>query len=746
MKSLWTWLPVVMLSGAALAVTPGEWTHTTEAHFTAGKVESTVVTSLGEVALARKISILLPADAAPPVVSATAMLGKTLYAASGAAGDVVKVDRRKATPFAKVPGAMVCCLLAEGKGLLAGTGGDKAGIYRIDAKGKVVPVWVDAAVRYVWAIVPGPRGVLYAATGPEGKVFTIAAGEADVAYEAGKAARNILCLVRSPKSGLLYAGTDQDGLVVEIDPLKNTSRILLDTAEKEISSLVLDDAGGLYAAGSDVSVASDDGDTKANGEKKGKADRSGRPAAEAAAPSATSAPSGKSARRRRSESAPAAPDRGNGETPAAPRILLIRKPSGKPSGDKPPKAPSEPAEKGNAVYYIAPDGLVRTLFRKPVTILDMKRSGDRLILATGNGGDIYSVTLDGDEVAPIAKTDAKQVTALSLPGDGRIVFGTANKGSVGVVEKGFAREGTFTSEALDAKQIARWGTVRVSATVPGGAKLAVATRSGNVAKPDDKTWSDWSKEQKVTGGFMPVASQAARFLQYRLKFSSAGASPVASQVRLVYQVDNLRPVVSGVKVSAGPAGPGGEPKTGPKTYRNISIQARDPNGDTMRFAVAVRAVGGKKWITIAEKLDKPLHVWDTRTVGDGTYELRVTAGDSPANPPTAALEAARISEPVVVDNTSPLVEKLAAAAGARKALVTGTAVDATSRIVSIHYSVDSATEWVTVLPADGIADSNREKFTFEAANLDRGPHRIAVRVVDVLGNVGYAVVTVEIKQ
>jgi hypothetical protein len=793
MKLIWTAIPLVLLTGLALAVTPAEWTQTTEADFTAGKVDGVLVSSRGEVSLARKTEILLSSDKAPAVVAATATIGKTIYAASGVDGTIVKVGAGD-KPFATVPGSMVCCLVASGKALLAGTGGEKAGLYRVDAAGKVQPVWVDEKVKYVWAVVPGRKGVLYVATGPEGKVYAVKGGKGTVVYEAGKLAKNILCLAAAP-GGKLYAGTDENGLVVEIDPGEKTSRVLLDSAEKEISSVLPDGSGGLYAASSDVSRASADGKTPPNGAKNGKSVAPATKPAEkkalsrpdmlpptktapapAAPPKSTktkpaptkpdaekkSVPSGRgdvNAMARRVQTTQPEPTTqpaseihmsiGRGKPgsakPAAPTMVIRRSPS-KPGAPK-SAAPAMPSGgKGNAVYHIAADGLVRAIFRRPVTILDLKRSGDKLILATGNGGSIYSVTRDGDEVVLMVKTDAKQVTDLTTASDGRIVFATANKGSVGVIEKALATTGTFTSTALDAKQIARWGSLQVHRAA-GGGKVTIATRSGNVAEPDDKTWSEWSKEQSVDGGFGQIASPAGRFLQYRLTISAGrGGAASVRQVKAVYQVDNLRPVVAGILVAANSAGANGEPKTGPKTYRHIGIQAADPNGDKLRFKLEFRPIGTGNWVTIVKKTDKPMYIWDTQTVGDGTYELRVTASDAPANPAGSAREAARVSEPIVVDNTPPQVSKLSAKAADGSASVKGAAVDAGSRIVAISYSVDSAAEWVAILPTDGIADTGREDFTFEAKDLDPGSHRIAVRAVDLLGNVGYGVVNVTVRK
>jgi len=59
------------------------------------------------------------------------------------------------------------------------------------------------------------------------------------------------------------------------------------------------------------------------------------------------------------------------------------------------------------------------------------------------------------------------------------------------------KEGTFTSKALDAKQISKWGSLQLATKQPQGTTVWVATRSGNVSEPSDKTWGDWSKEVPV---------------------------------------------------------------------------------------------------------------------------------------------------------------------------------------------------------------------------------------------------------
>ena len=772
------WLPL------APAVTPATWNHASEADFTPGKFASAVVTSHGELMLARDVKCLLKSQDAPPVVTAVAAAGNAIYAGSGSKGEIYKIEGGKAAMWAQLPSTTVCSLLATDKGLLAGGGGDKGGVYRVDADGKATLLWSDPKVKYVWAMVLGTEGIIYAATGPEGGVYAIQGNRSELIYQVPqKLARNILCLAAGKDR--LYAGTDASGLVIEIDPLAKTGRVILDAEEKEVSAIVVDASGAVFAATSDASKAGD-GLGRPMTEKVGKGGLMTAPAVtsmptsdpfqpstagaatDAAGPSAVnSGPNGKPASNAAAASGVAdedpvadevVSDEGAGadeseeaDAEATPSHGLS---AGASRGATPPGGDFSAGKgPGNSVYCIQKDGLVSMIFHRPVTVLAMMPSKGRLLLATGNDGTIYSISTDGDDVSPLARTEARQVTSLAQMPDGNIVLGTANKGSVAMIGQDFAKEGTFTSKPLDARQIARWGTLQVAAKAPEGAAVLVSTRSGNVSEPDDKTWGAWSKEQPVSNDYPAIASPAGRFLQYRIRMTSKGqATPVVTRLTAVYQVGNLAPQLTAVTVQAlakdgqmfasrpgrGGAAPGGETEEkSPRCMRQAAIRCADPNNDQLIFAIYFRQAGEANWVKIADKLRDSQYLWDTRTVADGTYELKVVASDSPSNPPGAALEATRVSQPVVVDNTPPTVKDLAAKVNAAAISVSGLAVDA-DRIVSIHYALDSQDDWVAVLPDDGIADSPQEKFSFEIKPAKEGPHRVAVKVEDIFGNVGYA--------
>ncbi len=804
---------IVSICSVGWAVSPATWSKTTEGDYTDGEFDSTVVNSRGQLSLARKLDIVMTSDDAPAVVSAIAVRRDLIFVASGSSNEIQVLDDGERRLFARPPGTMIASLAVDGKNLLAGTGGEGGGLYRIDSDGEIETVWTDESVKYVWAIEIGKKGVTYVATGPEGKVFAIdKKGKAEVLFEAGQLAKNILSLELS-SDGLLYAGTDEKGLVVEIDLKRKNSRVIFDADESEISVLLADGKGGLFVATADTAKASSDGEQAPAKDKSGRSPESQPVKPDQTQPDKKFVQSDveqESANVEADEEIQGPPDPGRVKIPsdqtgperlAAGSILII--PTGdsdevnvvvsvsdetapdsdtsdEPDTEPDPSQifedsdkddipeeirrniaravgragrPSPPKGKGNAVYYIKPEGLAKTIFRRPVTILAMVAYDGKLILGTGNGGDLFTVTTDGDLIARVANTDAKQVTALAGLAGGDVLFGTSNKGSVGRISGLFAAKGTYICDPLDATQLAQWGTVKLRSNVPTGTTMSLATRSGNLAEPDDATWSTWSSSTPLDSKYIKISAPPARFLQFRLTLTSQGkASPIAEDMELIYQMGNLAPQVTAVTVkpSDKPAQSGSRSSAakpgGPQMFRLITIKASDPNSDKLTFRIDLRQVDTPAWVTLTKDLKTPKYVWDTRDVSDGTYELRITASDTASNPPTTTLEAARLSEPVVVDNTAPAIQDLKGEVVNGKYRFTGLVVEKASRIVSMQYSVDSQEDWIAILPDDGIADSAAEAFTFVLEDLGPGPHRIAVRVADIYKNTGYASLIVTVPE
>lgn len=793
---------IVMLAtvwaASARAVQPAVWLQQSEDDFAQADRDATVVDTHGDVRLARKVDILLPGGQAPAVVGCLAVDGETLYVGSGSDGRIWKLTAGKAPakPWATIPATFVSSLAIIDGQVLAGGGGDAAGLYAIDADGKARVIYQHQKVRYVWAI-ESAGGAVYLATGPHGLIVRLktAAGKttAEIAYQAEALARNILCL-DAETAGTLLAGTDTSGLVLRIDPAARSAHVLLDADEAEVPAVLSDGVGGAWVITGDVSKVNgkdtptggktgradttepdedeaqttppaESADQQAEGDQPVSASQPGQRDAPSTAPAEPVAQTPPAEPAPGEMAAPAAdapqPEKPQPEAPAADeadrtealRLTIAQRLASKQIAMKTRKArasksaggaPSAaPSGTGNAVYHIDSAGIVTTLLRRPVMFYDMVLRDDRLELATGPAGRILFVTLDGSLAGEVADIAAKQVTSLAAMGDG-LAFATANAGAVGRIGGDLANKGTLVSKPHDAGQIAQWGTLRLRYATPPKTTLTIATRSGNLADPDKGGWSSWSKELPAESGYLSIGSPAGRFLQYRLTLSGDGqASPLAGSLEVIYQVPNLPPRISAVTVEPVDKDDGTKQPT--KLYREVKIAAADPNKDTLAFEIQARPLDDLTWVTIAKELDSPEYTWDTRTAGDGRYELRVIASDAPSNPVPAARQASRLSEPVTVDNTPPGAAELEMKVQGRGVVVQGLARDATSRIVAMSYAVDSATKWTPFLPADGLCDSTAERFRFEIDTLSPGAHRVTLRIEDLYGNAGYVGRTVTIE-
>jgi hypothetical protein len=401
-------------------------------------------------------------------------------------------------------------------------------------------------------------------------------------------------------------------------------------------------------------------------------------------------------------------------------------------------------------------------------VMTMIERNGVLLVGTGSDGLIYQVDPAAEETVVLAKVDPKQVLTMLATRDGRILLGMANVGGLATMSSGFATEGTFTSPVLDATQISRFGKIHLRGTLPKETALTIATRSGNLQDPEKTGWSNWSDET-AAAAFIQPKSPPARFLQYRLSFSIKGGneSPVVDEVDVAYQMPNLAPVIKSVKVgnpdanklasmlAAGvegltpPAANGATPgngKTAPKnTVEPITWEAEDANGDALQYSLYFRSGSKAPWILLKDKLTENHFDWDTRAVADGRYEIKIVASDELANVPGQGRVGSRVSDPIVVDNTPPVIGDIKSEVKGPTAHLTASIVDRTTTVASFEYTVDSGGDWQAVLPSDNIFDGPEEKVDFTISKLTPGAHQITLRAGDAKGNHAYETVLVNIE-
>jgi hypothetical protein len=330
-----------------------------------------------------------------------------------------------------------------------------------------------------------------------------------------------------------------------------------------------------------------------------------------------------------------------------------------------------------------------------------------------------------------------------------------------------ATSGSYESEVRDAESLATWGAISWRGTTPAGTGVRLFTRSGNTQAADD-TWSPWSTAYRDPEGEQ-ITSPKARYLQWKIELSGAdGRSPVVTSVTTAYLQRNLRPEIATITIhppgvvfqkpfstgeaeiagfdagspdrrpGASAAQPGSAaPPLGRRGYQKglqtFLWKAQDPNDDDLSYDVLYRREGETTWKALKRNLTDPLFVWDTTSVPNGTYVVKIVVSDAPANPPGAALTAERESSTFDIDNTPPTISVLAATRTNGRTAVRFTVRDGDSAVQRVEYSLD-ADRWRPIYPKDGIADSRLEEFelTLETNTADKA---IILRAVDAMNNV-----------
>ncbi|MGB6234312.1 MAG: hypothetical protein WBF46_12630, partial [Candidatus Acidiferrales bacterium] len=384
----------------------------------------------------------------------------------------------------------------------------------------------------------------------------------------------------------------------------------------------------------------------------------------------------------------------------------------------------------------------------------------------------------------LASSDAAQVTAL-IPGPGRTIYAaTANPGKIFALGPAYASEGTFESDPFDAKIYSRWGRLTWWGENAGGGKIEFYVRSGNTSEPDDY-WSPWAGPYTSAEG-NNVDCPPARFVQWKAVFHVSGeqSQPALSWVKLAYLRKNVAPVIDGIAVQDpglraqsfgnGPGQPQGpsivplrEPRSpgeqdesfavfaeaqrGPrfsappqgmlaKGYQTVLWNAHDDNEDDLVFSLYYRGEGEKDWKLLKDNIHDDFYSWDTTSMPDGAYYLKLVASDAPSNPADQALTSEMESDRFQVDNTPPTVENIRAEQSGGEWHVRFTARDAGSAIARTSYSLDAA-NWEMVFPSGQLTDAPSENYDVVFRNLTPGEHTVAVRVFDQFENTAAGKVT-----
>ncbi len=682
-----------------------------------------------------------------------------LYASGGSNARVFRLDAQgHATTVFQSSELAAQAIAFDAQGdLYVGTSPDGK-VYKVTPGGQS-SVFFNPKTKYIWSLVVAKDGTVYVGTGDKGEIYAVTpGGKSALFYKSDE--RHIRALALDAQ-GDLIAGTDPSGLVIRIaihragagaPPTAGRAFVLYQTAGQEVTALLPDTHGNIYVAS--IGAASAQEHAALSAPSPATFVFSALPAGAAAAGSAAA----EAEAAQRAATAAAAPA---------------------------PFTPFPGAAGGSHVYRIAPDGSPQLLWHSPTALvysLGFTPAG-KLLLGTGNNGDV--IELEGDGIfSKVADTSAGQVTGFAAGQAGRVYLCTANPGKIFTLGPGIAPEGTFTSAPFDSRIFSRWGRLNWWGRGAADGRVSFYARSGNTSNPDS-LWSRWYGPYTMPQA-QTIGAPPARFVQWKAVFHpAAGAAPTLSWVSLAYLPKNVAPQIDdvvmqdpGIRVRSvvlpqgveavtpvrlrmprpGGAGPGrgvspqGEPETPftftpppqgfrSKGWQSVVWSAQDPDGDTLDYSVYYRGEGEQNWKLLKAGLRVPYFSWDTTTMPDGAYYLKIEASDAPSNPPGQALSASREGPRFVVDNTSPVVQDVRAQTATDDAIIQFSAHDPSQTpLARAEYSLDAG-PWTPVRPVGELSDAPVEAYRIQLKGLAPGEHTISVRVSDLYDNSGIAKTT-----
>ena len=202
--------------------------------FTAGDMDRTSVRSDGTVRSGVELRRIAMTNVPLAYRFVRAQDG-TVYVGTGNDGKIFKLSGGALTQFADTQQLLVSALaIGDGGVLYAGTL-PEGRVYTIQPSGLMRELVRPPGAEHVWALEwDARRHTLFAATGPEGKVFAIdRAGRADVYWDSQ--ASHVMSLALDV-DGTLYAGTSDDALVVRLRA-PGRAEVVWDFPGNEITAL-----------------------------------------------------------------------------------------------------------------------------------------------------------------------------------------------------------------------------------------------------------------------------------------------------------------------------------------------------------------------------------------------------------------------------------------------------------------------------------------------------------------------------
>jgi hypothetical protein len=564
-----------------------------------GELEGTSVDSLGRVRAGLVLGSLPMADASAVWCSLVMPDGSVLLG-TGNDGKVFRVQGGQVSEYATTGQMAVTSLALDAGGKVVAGTIPNGKVFTLEGQGAAKELVSLPGTEHVWALALDPKTkAVFAATGPEGKLFRLAAGgTAQVHFDSEEA--HLISLVAAP-DGTLFAGSSGNALLFRITG-PGRATVMHDFPGDDVKALALAADGRLYAiANEHVTAPTIPRTNQSNADKSagpGKADRS------------------------------------------------VPKPG-----------------KGRLVRFDTDGRAEEMLFDGDTHFQSLAIGDDGLpYVGTAKDGEVYAVD-DARTSMLMADTPERQVGALVVAGRTKFVATTdpavfhpvRSVGGPDAVWNSPVLDAGLRA-AFGRLEWRATGPVELS-TRTGNTEKPDASWSAwsNPLAAPGKVASPPSRYLQVRARFSRDPSAVLREITAHFVTDNARA--------VVTSVTAGEPASTETKKSDSVPESGGDlPEAKSKVKLNWKVNNTDNDTLRFRLFYRFEDSSVWRPILPAnEILSKTTYDWDTAGLPEGTYRIKVEASDELANPPDHVLRHSLESGTVLVDNTPPVLQQLTVA-------------------------------------------------------------------------------------
>ncbi|MDW8320724.1 MAG: SpoIVB peptidase S55 domain-containing protein [Armatimonadota bacterium] len=698
-----------------VARTAQVWTQTEQADFAKGFFDRTTATSEGDVRLS--LTLARAVDTGKPFVWTLVPEGDgSLLIGTGHEGDILRLSSDgKLSSLCRLPELEVHWLVADAQGWLAGTS-PRGRIYRVTADGQCQPVAQLEQSYPVCAVRRSGDSVLIGAGGGAGVVYEWRDGQASALLQTGQNHVTALAIARD---GTVYAGTGDNATLWRILP-DNSAQAIRDFGEGAISALAVWQDGSVLVA-----------------------------------------------LQNRPQLLRLYPDgriRTVIERTENPVLALIPAPED-----------SMFAIGSGFVYQIFPDNRVNLVENR----LDVDFAAgvwwhNALWLGTVNGGEIYTARLDGGEGAYTSPVHDARSRAqwgalywIAETPEGTSIEISTRSGNVPEPDASWSEWSSALTNPGDvptsppARYVQYRAVLRTrnSQVTPRLQSVSLYYRTQN--QPPRVTLKS-PRGGAVLSGEQSIEWQAEDpdkdTLTYRVYYRLEGEREWQEIQTQAKSSSTSSPRPSEQKPARQQPSSGEDVPSVAEMMADLRRQVEsDPTipaevkaeilANAERELPQVRAAMQQQTQaeTRAERAAEPAppapptsatsRKWDTKSLKDGVYRLRVVASDRPSNA-TDALSAEAVSEPVIVCNSKPVIvvsSREGVQVDAEGAVqVSGFVLQKLVPVTAVQVRINEG-DWLAAEAGDGVFDSSLETFRFRSDKLPKGEHQVTVKAFNAAG-------------